>query len=161
MWFEQWRKKWKLFQYAHFSWKMGEESWKFCLNLCPHKWLNPTRNRVSSFIHKGCLYLNILFWFNLLNLSFCFSKAITNSKFQILLLRLFQSITVDKKRASNVFMFRAMVVIMVFVKTTFERLLSSHSKTFLVYFFPLAVYDYITECKAARWLISSKLCHTF
>ena len=56
-------------------------------NLCSHKKLSPTSNLVSGLIIRN--------WPGKLRI--CFLKALTDYEFGILLLRLFNSVTVDEE----------------------------------------------------------------
>ena len=64
----------------------SRESWKLCVNLCLLKWLSPTRKLVSSLIPQGLSTLIVLLGLGLMHLRISFLKALTDSKFWILLI---------------------------------------------------------------------------
>ena len=64
----------------------SRESWKLCVNLCLLKWLSPTRKLVSSLIPQGFSTLIVLLGLGLMHLRISFLKALTDSKFWILLI---------------------------------------------------------------------------
>ena len=64
----------------------SRESWKLCVNLCLFKWLSPTHKLISSLIPQGLSTLNVLLGLCLMHLRICFLKALTDSKFWILLI---------------------------------------------------------------------------
>ena len=127
------------------------ESWKLYLNLCLHNWLSATCNLVSSlrfvYIERTIRTLSD-------NFEHLFFKS--NNQFQIL------NIIIEIIPANNCGWKKKDVqtyscltlnkgLLLWFLvtrvdKTSFERLLSSHSKTFWqsVFFFPLTANDYIT-----------------